>query len=96
MGSVEPPFLPQIHPESPGNGVSDILDFKPPSMSHLQHSHIRTPFTKSWIGPSNSHQFLLPIVHLHIRNFTQDTTTETNTVEPLLSMFFGTTKVLVM
>ena len=29
MGSVEPPFWPQIHPESPGNSVSDIPDFTP-------------------------------------------------------------------
>ena len=28
MGSVEPTFLPQIHPESLGNGVSDVSDFK--------------------------------------------------------------------
>ena len=28
MGLVEPPFLPQVHPESPGNGVSDVPDFK--------------------------------------------------------------------
>ena len=26
--SVEPPFLPRIHPESPGNYVSDVPDFK--------------------------------------------------------------------
>ena len=28
MGSVEPPFLPQIQPESPEKSVSDIPDFK--------------------------------------------------------------------
>ena len=28
MGSVETPFLSQIHPESPGNGVSDVPDLK--------------------------------------------------------------------
>ena len=28
MGSVEPLFVPQILPESPGNGVSDVPDFK--------------------------------------------------------------------
>ena len=28
MGLVEPPFVPRIHPESLGNGVSDIPDFE--------------------------------------------------------------------
>ena len=39
MGLVEPPFLPQIHPESLGNGVSDG---RTPSFTHLQRSQIRT------------------------------------------------------
>ena len=46
MGSVEPPFLPQIHPESPENGMSEYPDFKifwgsmPPDPSSLWHSQI--------------------------------------------------------
>ena len=52
MGSVEPPFLPQIHPESPGNGVSDLPDFKifwgsmppdPTSLSCLRCPQFQTP-----------------------------------------------------
>ena len=55
MGSVKPPFLPQIHPESPGNGISDVPDFKifwgsmppdPPSLSRLRLSHILSPLHK--------------------------------------------------
>ena len=55
MGLVEPPFLPQIHPECPWNGVSDVPNFKilegacpadHPSLSHLRRSQIRTPLHK--------------------------------------------------
>ena len=55
MGSVEPPFFPQIHRKSPGNGVSDVPDFKtfresmprgPPSLSCLRRSRIQPPLNK--------------------------------------------------
>ena len=56
MGSVEAPFVPQIHPEKPENGVSDIPGFKifrgSPLACHTFGAHkFEPPFTKSWIRP---------------------------------------------
>ena len=51
MGLVELLFSPQMRPESPGNGISDVPDFKIfpgehaprlPSFSCLRRSQIRT------------------------------------------------------
>ena len=56
MGSIKPLFLPQIHPESPGNGVSDIPDLKrfpgehapaPPSLLHLWRSQFWSPSSQN-------------------------------------------------
>ena len=76
MGLVEPPFLPQIHPESPGNGVSDVPDFKilwgsmppgPPGFSRLWLSQIRTPHSQD---PGSTPGFLYAIDTMHIEDIT--------------------------
>ena len=58
MGSVEPSFLPQVQPESPGNGISDVPDFEifrgntPLACRTFGAHKFEPPFTKSWIRPS--------------------------------------------
>ena len=52
MGLVKLSFLPQIDPESPRNGISDVKIFRgsiapdPPSLLCLRRSQIRTPLHK--------------------------------------------------
>ena len=68
MGSVEPPFLTQSDPESPGNGVSDVPDFKifsgehasgPPSLSDHRRSQIRTLLGKILDPPQRAYSVVL-------------------------------------
>ena len=51
MGSVKPPFLPQIHNESPGNGISDVPDFKIFLALHAFGAH---KFEPSFTNPGSA------------------------------------------